>query len=190
MQVRFGQLRLLMAVKSRDSLGSVKIQRGGNAYLFLSWDSWCPAELWQRSSSRGSGSALVCDRPYNRYERDIRVHLHYFASNGEMNQLICIFGMPHFSTLQGDTCCVRLYWSMNTTSRCPGAPFRLILTSFSVGNEGSKIRIYINGEYRPKINIILKNCTSVKKRKFYFNAEWLSPCCTRTGEAQDDEAWV
>lgn len=45
----------------------------------------------------------------NRCERDIRIHLHYFASNGEMNQLIYVFGMPHFSTLQGDTCCVREY---------------------------------------------------------------------------------
>lgn len=58
MQVGFGQLRLLVAVKSRGSLGSVKIQRGGNAYLFLSWDSWGPTELKQRSSSRGSGSAF------------------------------------------------------------------------------------------------------------------------------------
>jgi hypothetical protein len=156
MQVRFGQLRLLMAVKSRDSLGNVKIQRGGNAYLFLSWDSWCPTELWQRSSSRGSGSALVWDLPYNRYERDIRVHLRYFASNGEMNQLICMFGIPHFSTLQGDTYCLRYFWSINTFSRCTGAPFRLILNSFSVGHEVSKIRTYVNEEHRHKINIIFK----------------------------------
>jgi hypothetical protein len=59
MQVRFGQLWLLIDEQSQGSLRSVGIQRGGNAYLFLSWDSWCPTESWQRFSSRGSGSALV-----------------------------------------------------------------------------------------------------------------------------------
>jgi hypothetical protein len=149
MQVRFGQLWLLMDEKSRGSLRSVGIQRGGNACLFLSWDSWCPTELWQRSSSRGSGSALVWDRPYNRCERDMQVYVRHFASNGEMNQLIYMLGMPCFNTLQGDTCIE--VWS--TSSRCPGALFRLLLTSFSV-RYVSKIRAFIYGTIVLKLTLI------------------------------------
>ena len=52
---------------------------------------------------------------------------------------------------------------MNTTSTCPGAPFRLILTVFSVGQEVSKITTYINRHYHPKINIILKNALRGKR---------------------------
>jgi hypothetical protein len=82
----------------------------------------------------------------------MQVYVRHFASNGEMNQLICMLGMPCFNTLQGDTCTE--VWS--TSSRFPGALFRLILTSFSVRYDVSKIRDYIYGTYRTKIDINLK----------------------------------
>jgi hypothetical protein len=132
---------------------------------FLVGSLSCSRNVLMWPSSWVSVSAMLWDRPYNHYGRDM--HLHYVASNGEVSQRICIFGTSHFTTLQAYICCVSEHAEVwRTTSECPGEPFLNWLTSVSVGLEVSKIWTYVNGQYHPKINIIVIKHCNWGERKF------------------------